>query len=149
MSGNRCSKRTSTTLPLTAVTLPRFKAGASLAIMRGLELRPGFYRLGAGFHTTRPLPVADFRHVLAVLIDIDLVFDELVLDHLLQISALDAQLRQAIDDVLHQVKSIQIVLHSHIKGRGDRTFFLVTANVQLPIGSPVSQPMNQLRTTVK
>src|SRR5580704_19253406 len=125
MSGNRCSKRTSTTLPLTAVTLPRFKEGVSSAIMRGLKLRPGFYGLGPIFRTTRPLPVANFRHVLAVLIDIDLVLDKLVLDHLLQIGTLNAQLRQTIDNVLHQMESIQIVLHPHIKRRRDGAFFLV------------------------
>jgi hypothetical protein len=47
--------------------------------MRGLKLRPGLYRLGAAFRITRPLPIADSRHVLAVLIDIDLVLNELVL----------------------------------------------------------------------
>jgi len=71
--------------------------------MRGPKLRLGFYRLGEAFRITCPLPVVDFRHVLAVLINVDLVLDELVLDQLFQIGALNAQLGQAIDTVLHQV----------------------------------------------
>ena len=42
-----------------------------------------------------PLPVPDFRHVLSVLVDVLLMLDKLVLHHLLQVSALIAQLRQA------------------------------------------------------
>ena len=43
-----------------------------------------------------PFPVADFRHVLAVLVDVLRVFNELVLHHLLQLDSLIAQLRQPI-----------------------------------------------------
>ncbi len=49
-----------------------------------------------------------FRHVLPVLIDIVLVFDQLVLHHRLQIGAIGTHLSQAIDYVLHQVKTVQI-----------------------------------------
>jgi hypothetical protein len=59
--------------------------------------------ISVGFVIARllPLPVTDFRHVLAVLIDVMLVLDELVLDHLLQVRALGAQIPQAIHHVLH------------------------------------------------
>ena len=40
-----------------------------------------------------PLPVADFRHVLTVPVDVLLVFDERVLNHLLQVAPLRAQMR--------------------------------------------------------
>ena len=54
-------------------------------------------------------PVPDFRHVLAVLVDVLLVLDELVLNHLLQRCAARAQLRQPIDHILHQVEPVKIV----------------------------------------
>ena len=38
-----------------------------------------------------PLPVSDLGQVLAVLVDVSLVLDELVLHHLFQIGALGAQ----------------------------------------------------------
>lgn len=76
-----------------------------------------------------PLPVPDFRHVLAVLVDVRLVLDELVLELLLQIDALVAGLRQAIDRVHHEVKAVQIVEHGHVEGRGDGALFLVAAHV--------------------
>jgi Tfp pilus assembly protein FimV len=51
-----------------------------------------------------PFPVADLRQVLAVLVDVLLVLDQLVPHHLLQVGALGAQLRQAIDHVLTRWK---------------------------------------------
>ncbi len=56
-----------------------------------------------------PSPVPDFGHVLAVLIDVFLVRDQLILELLLQVDALVAALRQAIDGVHHQVETIQFV----------------------------------------
>ena len=64
-----------------------------------------------------------------MLIDVMFVLDQLVLHHLLQIGPLGAQLRQAIDHVLHQVEPVQVVLHSHVKGRRDRALLLVAADV--------------------
>ena len=76
-----------------------------------------------------PLPVSDFRHVFAMLADVVLMLDELVLKLLLQIGALGTHLRQAVDHVHHQVEAIQIVKHGHVEGGGDRAFFLVAADV--------------------
>jgi hypothetical protein len=56
-----------------------------------------------------PLPIPDFRHVLAVLVDVLLVLDELVLHPPLQRGAARAQMRKAINHILHQVKPVQIV----------------------------------------
>ena len=103
----------------------------------------GNYSLGA------PLPVPDFRHVLAVLVDVLLVLDELVLHHLLQVGPLGAQLRQAIDHVLHQVEPVQVVLHPHVKGRRDRALFLVAPDVQVAVGPAVGQPVDQPGVSMK
>ena len=41
-------------------------------------------RAGGSLGDSTPLPIANLRHVLATLVDILLVLDELVLDHLLE-----------------------------------------------------------------
>ena len=56
-----------------------------------------------------PSPVPDFRHVLAVLVDVLFVLDELVLHHLLQAGPLSAQLRKPVKDILHQMKPVKVV----------------------------------------
>jgi hypothetical protein len=66
-----------------------------------------------------------------MLVDVLLVLDQLVLHPLLQIGTLRTQLRQPIDDVDHQVEAVQVVLHSHIEGGGDRALLLLAADVQL------------------
>jgi len=42
-----------------------------------------------------PMPMADFRQILAVLVDVLLVLDQLILELLLEVDALVACLRQA------------------------------------------------------
>src|SRR5260221_8256808 len=59
----------------------------------------------------RPRPIADFRHILAVSLDVMLVFDEFVLELLLQVDALAARLRQAIDGVDHEMEAVDVVQH--------------------------------------
>src|ERR1035437_4628952 len=60
-----------------------------------------------------PFPVTDFRQVFAVLVDVLLVLDELVLDHLLQVRPSGAQVRQPVHHVLHQVEAVQVILDPH------------------------------------
>ena len=52
-------------------------------------------------------------------------------------------MRQPIDHILHQMEPVQIVLHSHVKGRCDRALFLVASDVQVAIGPAVGQPVDQ------
>ena len=78
-----------------------------------------------------------------MLVDVLLVLDELVLHHLLQVGPLGAQLRQAIDHVLHQVEPVQVVLHPDVKGRRDRALFLVAPDMQVAVGPAVGQPVDQ------
>src|SRR3984957_19679884 len=100
---------------------------------------------GVASAATTPLPVADFRQVLAVSVDVLLVLDQLVPELLLQVDAPVAGLRQAVDGVDHEVKAVQIVQHRHVEGRGDGALLLVTTDVDVvvvraAVGQPVDQP---------
>lgn len=82
-----------------------------------------------------PLPVPDLRQVLTVFVDVLLMLDELILDHLLQIGPIGAQLRQAINHVLHQVEPVQGDDNDDTNQRvrrsmlvGSTVFLVVTAN---------------------
>src|SRR5208283_563806 len=76
--------------------------------------------LGAG-----PLPVPDLRHVPAVFVDVLLVLDQLVLELLLQVGALLAGLRQAVDGVHDEVEPVHVVEHRHVERRCDGALLLV------------------------
>src|ERR1039458_10112898 len=78
-----------------------------------------------------PLPVANLRQVLSMFVNVKLVLNKLVLNHLFQVRPLRADPRDAIDHIRHQMKAIQIVLHSHVECRRDGAFFLVASNVQI------------------
>lgn len=66
-----------------------------------------------------PLPVEDLGQVLAHLVDVLLVLDELVVYLLDEIRAAVAQLGQVLDRVLDQVEAVDLVLHPHVKRGGD------------------------------
>ena len=62
---------------------------------------------------------------------------------LLQVGPLGAQMRQAIDHVLHQMKAVQVVLHAHVEGGRDGPFFLVAPHVEVAVGPAVGQPVDE------
>lgn len=66
-----------------------------------------------------PLPVEDLGQVLAHLVDVLLVLEELVVYLLDEIRAAVAQLGQVLDRVLDQVEAVDLVLHPHVKRGGD------------------------------
>lgn len=78
-----------------------------------------------------------------MLIDIVFMFDEHILHFLLEISPLGSEMGQAIHHVLHEVEAVKIVLDPHIEGRRDGSFLLVTPDMQIAIGAPIGQPVNQ------
>ncbi len=79
-----------------------------------------------------------------MLVNVLRVLDELILELLLQIEALVAGLRQAVDGVHHQVEAFQIVQHCHVEGRRDRALFLIAADVDVVmVGAAVGQPVDQ------
>jgi hypothetical protein len=120
-----------------------------ISFIGSLHSRFRFRRCPGGVVVTpwlRPLPVPDFRQVLAVLVDVVLVLDKLVLELLSHIDALVAGLRQAVDGVYHKVKAIQIVQHGHVEGRCDGPLFLVAPDMDVVVvGAAVGQPVDQRR----
>ena len=84
-----------------------------------------------------------------MLVDVLLMLDELVLHHLLQIGSLGTQMRQPIDHVLHEMKPVQVVLHSQVKGCRDGTLFFVASHVEVAVGPAVGQPVDQPWVSVK
>ena len=96
------------------------------------------------FLLRRPLPVADFRHILTVAGDVLLVLDQLVARQLPEVSPFVAQLRNTVDRVHHQMKAIEVIEHRHVKGGGGGAFLFVTTHVKIfMIGAAVSQAMNE------
>jgi hypothetical protein len=63
-----------------------------------------------------------------VLIDVLCVRDQSVGHQLLELDAWATKVRKSVDDVLHQMKSIQVGLNAHVERRGDRPRFLVAPN---------------------
>src|SRR5579871_4767178 len=78
-----------------------------------------------------PFPVPNLRQVLAVLVDVLLVLDQLVLELLLQVDAFFAGPRHAVNGVHHEVEAVQIVQDRHVEGGGDGALFLVAADVDV------------------
>ena len=78
-----------------------------------------------------------------MLVDVVLVLDELVLHQLFQVSPLGAKVRQPIDHVLDKVEPVQIVLNSHVKGGRDGALFLVAPDMEVAVGAPVGQPVDE------
>ena len=91
-----------------------------------------------------PFPIADFRHVVAVLRDVALVFGQPVTEELFDMAGFIREARDAVDDIASKVEPIQIVEHGHIERRSSRPFFLVSTHVQIiVIGSFIGQAMDQ------
>jgi len=66
--------------------------------------------------------------------------------HLLfQVGPLGAQVGQAVHYVLHQMESIQVVLHPNVEGSGDGALLFVAPDMQIAIGPGIRQPVNQPR----
>ncbi len=101
-------------------------------------------RRPAAFSSLPPPPLGDFRHVVAVLVDVVLVFDKLLAERLLEVRRPSAQLRQPVDHVHDQVAAVQVVQNHHVERSRGRAFFLVAAHVQvLVVRAAVGQAMDQ------
>ena len=70
------------------------------------------------------------------------MFDEFVLHHLLKICSLSTQMRQAINHILDQMKTVQVILHPHIKSCCNRTLFFIATDMQVAIGPAIGQSMD-------
>ena len=90
-----------------------------------------------------PLPIEDLRHILTDLVDVVLVFHQLVVHLLDEVCAAVAQLRQMQDSIFYQMEAVDLVLHTHIERCGDGALFLITVNTQVAVCTLVSQLMHQ------
>src|SRR5215203_2691262 len=107
----------------------------------GLERRLG--RGGA------PLPIANFRHVLAVLSDIFFVLNEFFAKRLLGIGAARPQIGDTVNDIAGEMETVEIIENDHVERRSRGAFFFVASYMQVRmVGAPVSKPMNQPRVTM-
>jgi hypothetical protein len=100
-------------------------------------------RYGGRYFALTPFPVSDFGQVLAVLIDEMFVFDQLVFHLLLQVGAFGTQIWHPIHHVLHQMKTVNFILHPHVEWRRNGALFLVTADVEIAIGPAVGKFVDQ------
>ena len=89
-----------------------------------------------------PFPVPHFRQVLAVFVNVLLVLNQLVLHHLFEIGPFRAQIWQAIDYVLNQMKAIQIILYSHVESGRNGALFVIASNMDVAVGATIGQPMH-------
>src|SRR5215475_12838979 len=104
----------------TIAALPTATGIQSLALIAPLGLRP----IG-------PALVANFGHILAVLIDVAPVLDQLVAIALLCVGGPRSQSRHAFDDVHCQMKAIEPVEHRHVERGGRRPFFNEATDVDV------------------
>ena len=84
-----------------------------------------------------PLPIQNFGHILADLVDVVLVSDQLVVHLLDEVRTAVAQLGQMQQRILDQMEAVDLVLHAHIKRRGDGAFPLVAVDTQVAVGALV------------
>ena len=85
----------------------------------------------------------DLGHVFAVLAYITAVIDQLILQVLPDVRRDSRQTRHAVDHVDREMEAVDLVAHAHIERRGGGAFFFISAHVQLLVGAPVGQPVNQ------
>jgi hypothetical protein len=91
-----------------------------------------------------PFPIANFWHVLAVLLDVALVVDKFVADKLGEVGGAWTQTRHSIDNVLGQMKPVEVVEHYHIEGCRRRSLLIESMNVQIVmVCSTIGELMNQ------
>ena len=68
---------------------------------------------------------------------------QFVVHFLNQIGTAVAQLRKEANDILHQVEAVDLILHAHIKRRGDSAFLLVAIYMEITVRPSVGQLVNQ------
>src|SRR5579862_2038479 len=84
---------------------------------RHLKLLEPPFRTRIRIRSRGPLPIADLRQIVAVLVDIQLVFDQLVPQPLFGVGANRAEARHTIEYIARQMETVDIVEHRHVEGR--------------------------------
>ena len=90
-----------------------------------------------------PLPIQNFGHILADLVDVVLVGDEFVVHLLDEVGTAVAQPGQMQQRILDQMEAVDLVLHAHIKRRGDGALFLIAMDRQVAVGALIGQLVYQ------
>jgi hypothetical protein len=102
-----------------------------------------------GFESVWPLPIQNFWHVDAMLVDVLLVFNKFVADELFEMSAHPLQLGNSIHHVAGQMETIEVIQHRHIKWSRRRALFFIAAHVKvIVIMAAISEAMDQPRIPV-
>src|SRR4051794_33921113 len=97
----------------------------------------------------RPCPPADRRIVFTMIAGVAASSEPGVFHVLPQRSEPAAEAGHPIDDVHHQMKSVEVVEHHHVERCRRGALFLVTAYVNVVmIGARVGQPMDEPWITV-
>src|SRR5262245_30197861 len=113
--------------------------------MPGLEQKPEIRTQ----KSILPLPVQHFRHIDTVLMNVLLVFDQLVTQELFEMSTDTLQLGNPTDRGPRQMKAVEVIHHSHVERRSRRALLFVSPDMKIiVIVPPVSQAVNQPRITV-
>src|SRR5216683_8298080 len=91
-----------------------------------------------------PLPIPDFRQVVAMFADVLFVLDELVAQELFEMRADALQARNAIDHIACEMEAVQIVQDRHVERSCRGSFFLVSAEVEIVvIGAAIRAAVNE------
>src|SRR5690348_6014856 len=83
------------------------------------------------WHFLSPLPATHKRVILALFVDVVAMFQQGVMNGLLGVRGLGAELWEAIDDILDEMEAVHLIQYDHIERRGRGAFLLVAPNVQV------------------
>src|SRR2546423_19784 len=97
----------------------------------------------------RPDPVADHRHVLAMLAHVTRMRDQNVAELLFHLRGLGGETRHAFDCLDREVIAVELVEHDHVERRGRGAFLGKAAHMHaVMVGAVIGQPVDQIRITV-
>src|SRR5262249_40925340 len=121
---------------------------AVIVFLNVVPFRGGSSCLGSGSRRPparqAPLPAADVRQVVAMLGNVLFVLDQLLMNRLPKVGGPRTKLRQPVDHVFHEVKSVQVIEYDHVERRRGRSLLLVAAHMEVRmIGAVIRQPVNE------
>ena len=86
-----------------------------------------------------PLPVYNLWHINAIFADIFVMLIKFVVHFLNYRCGFVAERGNELQCIFYKVIAVNMVLHTHIKGRGDGALFNVAAHVQVAVVAAVSK----------
>src|SRR5437660_1453842 len=80
----------------------------------------------------------------AVIVDVLLVFEELPPQMPLNMGVDLLQTRHTVDSISGKVEAVELIQYGHIKGRCDRSLFLIAVNMKISVVFPaIREPVNE------